>query len=433
MRSRLLTPLLAGGVLSLALWTTTGKMSADSPDGPPGPPDKGPPGERGGPPGKRGTAGKAEQELRHAYDVLSEVSGPISQSKDQLPPGTGQLLTKAKDIYRAGQKCMKEGDRQRASELGQAANEAGRGLKHVLRASLSPASDLPPPPEGTDGPPPRREGRRAKGPAGDDGDGPPPRPGPRGKGRPYEQEGDAPPPPPNDGRRPNGPPPPPDGVEAFQPPALDGFVARGPRPRPGDEEEDGPPPSRRNGRFDKGPPDGPDRDTEPWQHARTILRHVRDRLDEVTSETATGKAFLDGARNAYGLARRAYLDGDYRKATEFGCAAEAWTHVGEHLARAGYQGAELKTRRDAAPPPPPEGRRGNRPPPPPPGDDGPGDDRGPGARPGRESGPPMPPDGQRDGRRRPPPGDGGADGRRLPPDDGGPGGRRPAPPPPPEE
>jgi hypothetical protein len=355
--------------------------------------------------------------------VLSEVSGPISQSKDQLPPGTGQLLTKAKDIYRAGQKCMKEGDRLRAGELGKAANEAGRGLKHVLRASLSPAADLPPP-DGTDAPPPqRREGRRAKGPARDDGDGPPPPPrqGPRGKGRHFEDEEDAPPAPPRNGRQPNGPPPPPDGADAFESAASEDIGAQGPPPRIGEEEEDGPPPPpRRAGRLDKGPPpappdDGPGTAAEPWQHARAILRHVRERLDEADSETGAGKAFLDGARNVYGLARRAYLDGDYRKATEFGCAAEAWTHVGEHLTRAGYEAAELKTRRDAAPRPPPEGRRGNRPPPPPPGEDG--DDRGPGAWPGRDSGPPPPPD----GRRRPPSGD------------GGPSGRRPAPPPPPEE
>jgi hypothetical protein len=430
MRSRLLTPLLAGGVLSLGLWTTTGKMSADSPDGPP---DKGPPGERSGPPdkgppGKRGPSGKAEQDLRHAYDLLNEVSGPISQSKDQLPDGTAQLLSKAKDIYRAGQKCMKEGDRLRAGELGKAANDAGKGLKHVLRASLAPASDLPPPPDGTDGPPPPpREGRRAKGPPRDGADGPPPPPrqGPRGKGRPFEEEEDAPPPPPRDGRPPKGPPP--DGAEVFLPAASDDLVAQGPPPRIDEEEEDGPPPPpRRDGRLDKGPPPPPPGDgpgsAEPWQHARAILRHVRERLDEAGSETGTGKAFLDGARTAYGLARRAYLDGDYRKATEFGCAAEAWTHVGEHLTRAGYDGATLKTRRDSAPPPPPEGRRGNRPPPPPPlGDDGPGDDRGPGARPGRDFAPPPPSDGPQDSRRRPPPGD------------GGPSGRRPAPPPPPEE
>lgn len=410
MGPRLLTPLLAGGILSLAIWGSGGKMSAEAPDGPKGPKGKVGPGERGGPPGKGGPwgkggpPGKAGHDLQKAYEVLSDLAGLLPQAKDQMPRETARLFDRAKEIYRAAHKSFADGDLARAGELGKAAEDAGRGLKHVLRASLPPAADLPPPPDGDDRPPfpppPPREGRRAKGPPreGPDGPPPPPRPGPRAKGGPGAgEEEDAPPPPPRTGGREEDPPPP-----------HRGRGPKGPPPADGDEPPPPPPPP---------PPDGAHGKAEPWRPALEALEHAKHRLDEAGDESGAGKAFLDGARHVYSRARQVYLDGDYRKSAELARGAEAWTHVGEHLQRAGFEGASLRTRPESAPPPPPPDvqREGRRQPPPPPGNDGP-DGRRPGARPGRDSAPPPPPD----GRRQPPP---------PPQEEDDPGGQPPPPPP----
>jgi hypothetical protein len=423
MGPRLLTPLLAGGILGLALWGAGGKMSAEPPDGPKGPKGpKGAPGERPGPKDKGGPPGKAGHDLRHAYDVLSDISGLLPQARGESTRETAQLFDRAKEIYRAAHKSYQDGDMARAGELGKAANDAGRGLKHVLRASVPPAADLPAPPDGDDGPPPPpREGRRPKGPPPRErADGPPaPGEGPLAKGPPPadEDEGAAPPPPPRAGGREDDPPPPPEEEDAPPPPP----------PPPGGRGAKGPPPPGGDDRPPPPPPGGPRGSvTEPWRPALDALEHAKHRIDEAGEQTGAGKAFLDGARGVYSRARKAYTNGDYRKSAELARGAEAWTHVGEHLQRAGYEGASLRTGRDSAPPPPPDARReGRRPPPPPPGDDGPdGRGPGPGARPGRDSAPPPPPDGPPDGRpggrRQPPP---------PPPGDDGPGGQPPPPPP----
>jgi hypothetical protein len=452
MGPRLLTPLLAGAVLGLGLWGAHGRMSAQPSDGPPGPRDRGGPGERAGPRERGGPPPGPDHGLRHAYDVLSEVSFQLAQAKEPLPRETPALFDKAKEIYRAAHKSFKDGDRERSAELARAANEAGRGLKHVLRASQPPVDDLPLPPEGADGPPPPpREGRRVQGPPrreGADGPPPPPRDGPGARGRPAppEEDEDGPPPPPREGF--DRPPPPNDEPEANGRPALleeeeDGPPPppppgdrQGKRPPPPPDGDDGPPPPPRPGGSSDGRPrpphaggpgDGPPPSrnaADPWQPARHALQHAKERLDETSDATGTGKAFLKGARNAYTLARKAYTDGDYCKSTEFALGADAWTRVREHLQRAGYEGAALTTRRELSPPPPPDDGATGRRRLPPPGDEGPDGRRpGPGARPGRDSAPPPPPDDQRDGRRQPPP---------RPPQDDGPDGRKP-PPPPPEE
>jgi hypothetical protein len=452
-------PLLAGAILGLTLWGSNGKMSAEQPDyPPPGPKGKGPPGEKGrgrpgekGGPGERhGPPGKADHDLRHAYEVLSDVNGQIAASKEALPRDTTALYGRAKEIYRAAHKSFKDGDNHRAGELAKAANDAGHGLQHVLRGSLPPVADLPLPPDGPDGPPPPPpppQGRRGGRPEPrEDADAPPPPPrGPGAKGRPAPpDEEDRPAPPPREGRRPGPPredfdapppPPPPEGArdeegparfeEAEQPPPPPpppGRPGKTP-PRPGDGDDQPPPPSRR-GERDNPPPPPPPRheEAQPWQSAHDALRRAKNRLDEAGEETGAGKAFLDGAHGVYTQARKAYLAGDYRKAVELARGADAWTLVAEHLQHAGYEGSTLRTPREGAPPPPPEGRREGRqppppppgdeatgrrrPPPPPPGDQGPDNRRpGPGARPGRDAAPPPPPpdNGSRSERRPPPP------------------------------
>ncbi len=80
-----------------------------------------------------------------------------------------------------------------------------------------------------------------------------------------------------------------------------------------------------------------------------LLRRTRDRLRDADAPESrkTGRAFLDAARRLYDQARQADR-GDPIRALQLARASEAWTHVGEHLARA---------ESDRDPPPPPERRR----------------------------------------------------------------------------
>ncbi len=73
-----------------------------------------------------------------------------------------------------------------------------------------------------------------------------------------------------------------------------------------------------------------------------------------------GTQFLDASRDLYQKARRAYQDKDYARAAELAKGAEAWTHVGEHLQRAGVglggppERLPAKPTEKPPPPPPPE-------------------------------------------------------------------------------
>jgi hypothetical protein len=83
-----------------------------------------------------------------------------------------------------------------------------------------------------------------------------------------------------------------------------------------------------------------------------LIQRTRDRLDEAGSADGQGRLFLDASRRVYAQARQAYQDRDYVRATELARGAEAWTHVGEHLQRAGEDVA--RSRIEPPPPPPPE-------------------------------------------------------------------------------
>ncbi len=99
-----------------------------------------------------------------------------------------------------------------------------------------------------------------------------------------------------------------------------------------------------------------------------LLRRTRDRLEDVGDQSSrgAGRAFLDAARRLYDQARRAGRD-DTARALQLARAAEAWTHVGEHLSQAN-QRVDLRRpperRRDR--PLPPDDRPRRPPPPPPP-------------------------------------------------------------------
>ncbi|MHB1423524.1 MAG: hypothetical protein ACYC3I_10090 [Gemmataceae bacterium] len=108
-----------------------------------------------------------------------------------------------------------------------------------------------------------------------------------------------------------------------------------------------------------------------------LLRRTRDRLEDFAEPAprGVGREFFDAARRFYDQARRAGRD-DSARALQLARAAEAWTHVGEHLTRADQRedarrGPDRRRERPLPPddrrgPPPPDDRRG--PPPPPPDD-----------------------------------------------------------------
>jgi hypothetical protein len=100
----------------------------------------------------------------------------------------------------------------------------------------------------------------------------------------------------------------------------------------------------------------------PWSESLEALSIARDRLtDTGTIAPVTGpvRDILDAAKEVYGQARTAYEAGEYRKAAELAHAAEAWSHVPEHLYRAGWEvrsaptpAPEPKVRGSGVPPPP---------------------------------------------------------------------------------
>jgi|SRR5579875_1747130 hypothetical protein len=93
-----------------------------------------------------------------------------------------------------------------------------------------------------------------------------------------------------------------------------------------------------------------------------LLRRTRDRLEDVgaAAPRGTGRAFLDAARRFYDQARQAARE-DTSRALQLARAAEAWTHVGEHLMQADAR-TEYRSPPDRRRPPPPEDRRRSSPP-----------------------------------------------------------------------
>ncbi|OWK35599.1 hypothetical protein [Fimbriiglobus ruber] len=115
------------------------------------------------------------------------------------------------------------------------------------------------------------------------------------------------------------------------------------------------------------PPDGPF-PGEAWEPARTELQRAKDRIGEaITPGGPGGREFMEAASRAYAAARSAYEAKDFPRAAELARAAEAWTHVSEHLARVSDE-IPPPTPRDGPgrlnSPPPPPGGRGAPPPPP---------------------------------------------------------------------
>jgi hypothetical protein len=319
---------LAAGAAATALAEGKGKFILDRLNAFRAPP--GPRGDRDGPPPPR-AEDRAGDHLAEAYDTLTLVG--LCEGK-QAGKKTSSLLDSSREFYRTAHKAYKDGDFERAAETALAANDGARGVLYSLKADAGKQASLPLPPKVRHmGPPPPPPGERNPP--------PPPQadrpPGPRG-------DNDAPPPPPRGDR-----PPAADGRDA-PPPPRGGRDA--PRPR-GDAE---PPPP---------PPGGPGRALEPAAAATEAVQRAEDRLQASPAEVnGPGRIFLDAARQALDQAKQAQKDGDSFKAVELAGAAEAWSHVEEHLKRAEGPGGDR--------PPPRQEREGadlKRQPPMPPSDD----------------------------------------------------------------
>jgi hypothetical protein len=93
----------------------------------------------------------------------------------------------------------------------------------------------------------------------------------------------------------------------------------------------------------------------PAEEARQVLDFARQRINDATKGGAPpepAKGFLDASRKVYEQSRTAYQQQNYPKAIELALAAEAWTHVGEHLRQANNPGQPATQPRQAAPPRP---------------------------------------------------------------------------------
>lgn len=130
-------------------------------------------------------------------------------------------------------------------------------------------------------------------------------------------------------------------------------------------EFDGPPfpPGGPKGKGPPPPDSGIAGDRGPWSEALDALTVARQQLswsDSGSPATGPARDVLDAAKAAYTQARMAYEAGEYRKATELARATEAWSHVPEHLNRAGWEASSAppvaplpKAKGPGAPPPPP--------------------------------------------------------------------------------
>ncbi len=135
--------------------------------------------------------------------------------------------------------------------------------------------------------------------------------------------------------------------------------------------------ARNASRFDRPDPDlppppggpGPGGDGE---RARRDLQHAYDRIQEVEDDDGPeAKFYLDAARDLYNAARRDAQAGRAERSGELARAAEALTHVPEHLAHAAGPEAEGPRAKRERPEPPkaknkaegpePKAKKGERP------------------------------------------------------------------------
>ncbi len=110
------------------------------------------------------------------------------------------------------------------------------------------------------------------------------------------------------------------------------------------------------------PPPGAGGPQSEDERTRRDLARAHGRIVDLReADRAGAKFYLDASRDLYNAARRDALSGRLDRAGELARAAEALTHVPEHIARASGEGPEPKEKRDR---PEPKAKR-DRPEPPP--------------------------------------------------------------------
>ncbi len=123
---------------------------------------------------------------------------------------------------------------------------------------------------------------------------------------------------------------------------------------------------RNASRFDRPDPDLPPPPEGPGpggdgERTRRDLRRAYDRIEEADDEGPDAKYYLDGARDLYNAARRDAENDRNERAGELARAAEALTHVPEHLAMAADPKSAEGPRRKRERPEPPKAKKGERP------------------------------------------------------------------------
>jgi hypothetical protein len=267
-----------------------------------------PPQGRPGDGGPRSLGERAIGPLNHAYDQITFASVWMNASQAKLSKEDSSVLDQSKDLYRKALQAYRAGQYRRAEATALAAHDAARGVVHVLQAHTAAVEGLPAPPLEADvgAPPPPRPGR----------DAPPP---PRGR--------EAPPPPPRDRIA---PPPPRDRAA---PPAGD--------------PDRSIPPQRGGARRDGA------------GIVRDAIREIREELQDGVQGSArgVGRQFVDAARRALDRAQKASDEGKNRQALQLVMAADAWSHIPEHLRRAEGPARGTSPREPGLREPSPDSRR----------------------------------------------------------------------------
>ena len=123
---------------------------------------------------------------------------------------------------------------------------------------------------------------------------------------------------------------------------------------------------RNASRFDRPDPDlppppeagGPEED---GGQARHDLRRAYDRIRDTDMNQPEAKFYLDAARDLYNAARRDALANRHERSGELAKAAEAITHVPEHLAHATNPAPDPKAKKKGDGPEPKAKKKGERP------------------------------------------------------------------------
>jgi len=278
-----------------------------------------PPQGRPGDPRSRSAGERAIGPLNHAYDQITVATLWMNSNQAKLAKEDGSMLDQSKDLYRKALTAYRAGQYRRAEATALVAHDAARGVVHMLQANTAAVEGVPVPPlEAEVGPPPPRPGRES--------------------------------------------PPPPRGRETVAPPPRD-RVPTPPVPR--DRE------ARPVGEARPLPPERGGARRDGAAMARDAIREIREEIQEAAqgSPRGAGRQFVDAARRALDQAQKASDDGKNRRAIQMVMAAEAWSHVPEHLKRAEgtTRGASPREPGLREPPPPRPQERGPATPPRPPG------------------------------------------------------------------